>query len=95
MTEQLSLSPSFEELMLKLKLQYFDYLMQRTDSLEKTLKLGKIEGRRRRGQQRIKWLVGTTVLMYMSLSMFEQAPGDGKGQGRRCAAVHGVAKSQT
>ena len=59
---------SMEGLMLKLKLQYFGHLMQRTDSLEKTLMLGKIEGRRRRGRQRMTWLDGTTDLMDMSLS---------------------------
>ena len=59
---------SLKGLMLKLKLQYFDYLMQRADSLEKTLMLGKIEGRRRRGRQRMRWLDGITDLMYMSLS---------------------------
>ena len=79
MTEQLSLSPSFEELMLKLKLQYFDYLMQRTDSLEKTLKLGKIEGRRRRGQQRVRWLDGITESMYMSLSKLQEMVKDREG----------------
>ena len=65
--KEISLEYSLEGLMLKLKLQYFGYLMQRTDSLEKTLMLGKIEGRRRRGQQRMIWLDGITDLMDMSL----------------------------
>ena len=65
--------------MLKLKLQYFGYLMRRADSLEKTLMLGKIEGRRRRGRQRTRWLDGITDSMNMSL--IEQAPGVGEGQG--------------
>ena len=69
---------SSEGLMLKMKLQYFGHLMQRTDSLEKTLMLGKIEGRRRRGQQRMRWLDGITDSMDMSL---KQAPGVGDGQG--------------
>ena len=64
--------------MLKLKLQYFGHLMQRTDSLEKTLMLGKIEGKRRRGQQRMRWLDGITNSMDME---FEQTPGDSEGQG--------------
>ena len=63
---------SLEGLMLKLKLQYFDYLMQRANSLEKPLMLGKIEGTRRRGQQRMRWLDGITTLMYMSLSKFQE-----------------------
>ena len=67
---------SLEGLMLKLKLQYFGHLMQRADSLEKTLMLGKIEGWRRRGQQRMRWLDGITD----SMDVFEQAPGDGEGQ---------------
>ena len=71
---------SLEGLVLKLKLQYFGYLMQRADSLEKTLMLGKIAGRRRRRQQRMRWLDGITDLMDMSL-LLEQVPGDSEGQG--------------
>ena len=66
--KEISPECSLEGLMLKLKLQYFGYLMQRTDSFEKTLMLGKIEGRRRRGQQRMRWLDGLTDLMHMSLN---------------------------
>ena len=66
--KEISLEYSLEGLMLKLKLQYFGHLMQRTDSQEKTLMLGKMEGRKRRGQQRVKWLDGITDLMDMSLS---------------------------
>ena len=88
--KEISPECSLEGLMLKLKLQYFGHMMQRTDSLEKTLMLGKIEGRRRRGRQRMRWLDGITDSMVMSLSKLLDLVMDRKAWS---ASIHGITKS--
>ena len=90
--KEISPGCTLEGLMLKLKLQYFGHLMQRADSFEKTLMLGQIEGRRRRGRQRVRWFDGITDLMYMGLGQLRELVMDREAWH---AGVHGVAKSWT